>query len=440
MKEFFLINDSTENRITYVHLLLFLISLPFDRFYSELFLISLFIHTCIQLKKKNFLNISYKPLVLMQSVYLLTMAGTIYTMHPNIAFGLWEKQLAIILFPILFLLNPIDLKKYRGQLLYSFALVNVIVLLYLYYDAFSIIRYYKMPVSSIFSGLFFSHKFSAPIDMHATYLSLYCALSMVTIISFLFTKPGTLIQKLMASAAACILSIGLIQLGSRAVIISLLAVILFIVPSFIVQQRVRRNFIAITLLIVGIIASGIIISDGLNYRFIKSLKTDLSIDQQNLTISDPRAQRWELAWQLVKERPLTGYGTGDEVPLLKEKYFEKKFYDSYLHELNAHNQYLSFLIKGGLLALLVYLFTLAYFFRLALKTRNLYFASFLLLVIITGLSENLLNVNKGIFFYAFFLSFFAAGELKIIQKQQLQLQPGNPGKQKNVFTSKELTI
>ena len=130
--------------------------------------------------------------------------------------------------------------------------------------------------------------------------------------------------------------------------------------------------------------------------------------------------------------------TGEEIPLLKEKYFENRYFDSYLHELNAHNQYLSFLIKGGLLALGIYLFTLFYFFRLAIRQKNLFFTGFLILVIITGLSENILNVNKGIFFYAFFLGFFACSELKRKAHKEGS-QAGNPQPPKTVFITKELT-
>jgi O-antigen ligase len=440
MKKLFIIQDNLENKITYVHLLGFLCTLPFNRLYSELFLISLFLHTLISLTRKKISWIRWKETLLMQSVYILTIIGTIYTMHRSIAFGLWEKQLAILLFPLIFFLNTIDLKKYTKPLLYAFALVNILVILYLYYDAFSIILYYNMEWNAILSGLFLNHKFSSPIDIHATYLSLYCALSLVTVLSFFLTNKRTNKEKLLATAALIILTLGLLQLGSRAVLVGLMAVIIFIIPYFIQNSRARKTFTLLALGTTLLIAAGIYVSDGLNYRYIKSLKNDLSIENVAYTLSDPRAERWELAWDLVQKKPLAGYGTGDEVPLLKEKYFEHRFYDSYLHELNAHNQYLSFLIKGGVIALAVFLFTLYYFFRLAIKTRNLFFASFLLLFMVVGFSENILNVNKGIFLYAFFLSFYACGELKRRGIPEEKAMTGNPELKNTVFITKELTI
>ena len=51
MKELLLINDNTANKISYYHLLFLLASLPFDRFYSHIILISFAAHTLIHLKK-----------------------------------------------------------------------------------------------------------------------------------------------------------------------------------------------------------------------------------------------------------------------------------------------------------------------------------------------------------------------------------------------------
>ncbi|MBD0284394.1 MAG: O-antigen ligase family protein, partial [Flavisolibacter sp.] len=147
-------------------------------------------------------------------------------------------------------------------------------------------------------------------------------------------------------------------------------------------------------------------------RYILELKNDLSEDPLWNTTTGSRMERWQLAFELVKNAPLIGYGTDSEVVLLKEKYFENRLYNAYLNNLNAHNQYISFLITGGILALVVYLLTLAFGLRLAIKSKNIIFAGFIVLLLATSVSENILERNKGIFFYSFFLSFFVCAELK----------------------------
>jgi O-antigen ligase len=169
------------------------------------------------------------------------------------------------------------------------------------------------------------------------------------------------------------------------------------------------------------------------------LREDLSEKTADLSIADPRLRRWELALDLVKKAPLTGYGSGDEVGLLKEKYFDNQLYDSYLHRLNAHNQYLSFLLMGGLGALAVYLITLFSGLRLATRQRSFVFLSFVLLLLTVSVSENILSRNKGIFFYSFFFSLFVCAGKK---KRKAPVLPqestttGNPKRRLHVSTFK----
>jgi hypothetical protein len=64
------------------------------------------------------------------------------------------------------------------------------------------------------------------------------------------------------------------------------------------------------------------------------------------------------------------------------------------------------MIKAGLPGLLVYLFVLMYGLAIAWKKRDLSFAAFLFIIAITSVSENILDLNKGIFFYSFFFAYF----------------------------------
>lgn len=98
MREVFIIKDTLTNKISYYHLLLFLILLPFERFYSELVLISFTIHTIIHLRKVQIRSVK-KTVLLLVLIYLLTIAGTIYSTNKGQAFKEWEKQLALFLFP-----------------------------------------------------------------------------------------------------------------------------------------------------------------------------------------------------------------------------------------------------------------------------------------------------------------------------------------------------
>ena len=110
MRELLLIKDTLANKISYYHIMLFLLSLPFDMFYSHLILASFAIHTIIQFKRnavKPVFNIRTGALT---SVFLVTLVSTIYTSNLPHAFIEWELDIPILLFPLLLCFNQLDLK------------------------------------------------------------------------------------------------------------------------------------------------------------------------------------------------------------------------------------------------------------------------------------------------------------------------------------------
>jgi O-antigen ligase len=126
---------------------------------------------------------------------------------------------------------------------------------------------------------------------------------------------------------------------------------------------------------------------------------------------EPRMQRWICAVDLIKQRPLLGYGTGDEVGLLKQKYYDNNLMVSYHLEFNAHNQYLSTLIKHGIIGLLVFMSAFFYYLYLGVRAKDFIYTSFVILLLVGFFTENILDMNKGIFFFAFFNTLFGYNAL-----------------------------
>ncbi|MDB5250974.1 MAG: O-antigen ligase family protein [Flaviaesturariibacter sp.] len=401
--------ETLRSRITYLLLLFFVMSLPFDRFYSQVLLICLVIHTMIHLRTER-LRACLQPRVLvLQAVYFSTMLATLYTAHRTVAFGFWEKQVAIFLFPLILALNPVDRPGFSKPLLRAFAVMITALILYLYADAVQIIRFYRMPASTVLSGLFLSHQFSAPLALHATYLSLFCALSILVLIDLLHERQRNVIVVL-ALAGIAILAMGLLQLASKAVLIGLFLVLVFLVPHSFRDRGKRLAFVCLSILAFAGFALLVEKAGGLQDRIVSGLRTDLGNERPRYSIADPRAARWRIAWQQVQKAPVFGHGAGEELILLRDGYFRKGLYDSYLNKLNAHNQYMSLLLKGGIPALAAFLLTITYAFRHAWRQRSRWGAGLVVLLAVVSVSENILDVNKGIFFFSFFLSLLVLGE------------------------------
>ncbi len=422
MRKLIQIPQGTADRISFFHLAAFLATLPFDRFFSQLILISFIAHTLIHSRTSDYRRLLAPHNFILASIFIVTLIGMSFTPEIKQAGKDLQRQLAIVIIPFLFALSRFPWSGYRDSLMHIFGFVCTGLMLYLYIDAFRIIHFYDLPIRSILSLAFMNHNFSAPVGMHATYLALYAGLSLVYF-SWQLLREN---QRHRGIYIACIiiLLIGLLQLASRSVLIGI-AVSACCIPFFIPAGFKRRKFILSTLVIALVAILGILNIDSFRFRYISTLQDDLTQASINNDLLEPRAQRWQLGWEIATQKPVTGHGSGTEKQLLKEAYYDNGLYNSFLHELNAHNQYLSLWIKTGLWGLLIYLITLFYGLYRARLQQDLVFFAFLVMVAITGFSENLLDVNKGIFFYAFFFSFFVYAGKPLNPFNRLDINNGN---------------
>jgi len=404
MRKLLFIDDTLTNQISFYHLLFLLVSLPFDYFFSHIILISFTLHTLIHLKKSEIKPIVTWRTFMLQSAFLVTVAATIYSHYKTEAFNDMGRQIVILIIPILFCLNPLDFKKYREQLLTAFALCCTATILFLYAHAVYVIRYLHYPLKLIFSHAFTNHNFSEPIGMHATFFSLQIGIALISLLAGIL-KPATTLTRFFFSLCCLILIAGLIQLSSKCVVAIMFIITTFILPFYALNGRKRMLFIAggftASLLLTAILFE----STTFKERYFGSFSKDLSA-KRGPEVTDSRITRWSVVMQVIKQSPITGYGSGSEVPMLKDAFFKNKLYDSYLHGLNAHNQYLSFLFKSGIGGLLIYLVTLAFGFNIAFKTGDIIFITFMLLVGLVSLTENILDVDKGTMFYGLFYPLF----------------------------------
>ncbi|MGN6397427.1 MAG: O-antigen ligase family protein [Mucilaginibacter sp.] len=427
MSRLFSINDSLTNRISFYHLVLLLASLPFDMFYSHLILVSYTLHTIIHLQKSSVKPIFNSQMYVLQAVFMVTVLCAIYSTDRPGAGTEIGRRIAILLIPILFSLNPCDIKKYRDRLFLSYSIVCTLTVLYLYADALVTLRHFNLPYSMLFSSNFANHNFSEPINMHATFFSMQIALALVFFLSMLMKEPSR--SKRMLYLTGCLILIaGIVQLSSKSVFVALFLIINIAVPWFLLESSKRIRYLLISASLSILIVAGILYSKTFNERYVTELTTDLSPAKKG-DILDSRLARWHVILDLIKKKPIIGYGTGTEVGLLHDAFFKNKLYNSFLHNLNAHNEYLSFLIKSGIIGLFVYLANLVFGLQVSIKNRNLLFFSFMLIIATVSCSENILDVDKGVIYYAFFYSLFIFSTEDEIQvkKQQKKHKYSSPG-------------
>jgi O-antigen ligase len=119
-----------------------------------------------------------------------------------------------------------------------------------------------------------------------------------------------------------------------------------------------------------------------------------------------RVALWQSAFEGYKCSPFLGAGTGGAQYLIDEGYLKTGYNYGLDHTYNAHNQYLQFLCRNGLLELVVFIALLCLCFNAAISQKSILFLFFLICMTLNMVSESMLHVQKGIVFFYFFVSAF----------------------------------
>jgi O-antigen ligase len=387
--------------VSYYLILLFLICLPLDHFYSEVFLIALTAHTALLARAADWKKLLDRKVLVLQVLYGVTLLTSLYSPYKSLALDDCFQQLPLLLFPWLCaVLAPVLIER-RDQLLGAFCLSVTAVLLYLYADAIRVIAYFHLPLTDLFSTHFVNQQFSEPLGLHATYLSLYASLSLCWCIQQGLKRP----RKNRYFVCAVFLCISLVQLSAKSAWIALALVGGLGFPYFFFSGRPRIAAFAASAVALGGL---VLLLNGAFFhkRMIDDFKSDMVASKTENPMNQPRMVRWAAAWSLIKAAPLTGYGSGSEMPLLKTAYFEQGLYEPFLLKLNTHNQFLRWWLTSGIGGLAVYLALLGWALYKAISAHDLLWTGFMVMIITVSFAENILDVQHGLFFVSFFLSFF----------------------------------
>lgn len=386
------------DKAAFLFLVLFGVLLPYDMLYATIALYPLILFTFIGFQKNKWQRVP-KVWWIFSILFLLTLVGYTYTTNIEKAAYLIERQLLLCLFPLLLpLVRPLNRDTVNTAMRY-FSLSCIAAILFLLFKCLQLVVNEHLPLSALLESRFYNHSFTAPIGIHATYLSLYVALCILFLIEQIPELPAK--QKVAHVVGILILSIGLYFLAARNTTLSLLFILAFIFPLF----KLRRKFLYF-LCVLGVMIVALFAvrkSTYIKNRFSTDIVQDLGPKTQaTFDNPEPRITRWRCAADIIARKPIWGHGAGDEIPLLKKCYEQKNMSVSYALEFNTHNQYLAILIRNGAIGLLAVVLMFAYLFRLAIVQRDFLYCAFLVLIVIGFVTENIIDANKGIFFFALF--------------------------------------
>lgn len=118
---------------------------------------------------------------------------------------------------------------------------------------------------------------------------------------------------------------------------------------------------------------------------------------------------WNTAYQIIRDHFWIGTGTGDIDRAFKEKYDEVNSGLDEKWRLRAHNQFLTIFATFGVIGFLWFIIALFLPFFALKKWRNWYYLSFIIIAVLSMITEDTLETQAGVTFFAFWNTLLLIG-------------------------------
>ncbi|MES2836159.1 MAG: O-antigen ligase family protein [Bacteroidota bacterium] len=129
-----------------------------------------------------------------------------------------------------------------------------------------------------------------------------------------------------------------------------------------------------------------------------------------------RLEYWKTAMSIIKQNFWFGVGTGDVSDSFKQAYIETNSPLDERWRLRAHNQYISIFVAFGAFGFLIFFASLFSPIILLYKKSTFNYVVFLIIVCLSFLTEDTLETQAGVTFFAFFNSYLLFAYRKEKQK------------------------
>lgn len=355
------------------------------------------------IKSKNVFN---KRFFLLNALVYLFIVGTL-VYSDDVAYGIRKSttMLSLFIFPLCFAMFSRDdvstlyknLEKYLSVYLITVVIFNVIPFLFFFITKYSfdemMVHFHTLIRVDV--GKF---------GIHPIYVSMHCGIA-ILFSMFILRSLKTKWKIIGVLLLDVILVLFLLLYAKKGPILGLMLVSML----FVLFQRRRAIIKPYVFAAIGLVVLMIAIPRTRN-KFLELQKIEV-ITEGSATSTNIRYTIYGLASALIFESPIVGYGIGDYREKLQKKY-EATGNDVLINgRYNAHNQFLSLLIIGGFLVLLAFFFTLAVNLIFAVRFNNELLILVLLFYGVVMLTDNILEREAGVVYFALFLNFFTSKTL-----------------------------
>ncbi|MEM7163211.1 MAG: O-antigen ligase family protein [Bacteroidota bacterium] len=307
-----------------------------------------------------------------------------------------ETKLSFLLAPFLFSMTSINVLWIKRFLL-AFLLGNLAAFAWNIGDSFQ---------SYLASGKLISFIMKYFSDLvHPSYWGMYLIFCLLLLGYFYLWKtfPARR-QTALFIILGLIFLIALALIQSKNAIVALVFIPVMLLVWLIVKKGKWKKGLLAFIGIMVFVGTLFYITPNLQVRFAKMYDSinKSAIQSSSKSSTDARLVAWNASLELIKERPILGYGIGQEKNSLVYIYKRDRFEFAEEKRLDSHSQFLFTWISGGILAFssLMYLFIILVY--QGIKRKNGLMVLFSILVFFSCLTESMFESQSGVLFFVFF--------------------------------------
>ncbi len=307
------------------------------------------------------------------------------------------ERYAILFFlpPALAIIAPIPYQYIRWACNVFIIVTVAVCLLALYksYQEYLVSKDYRV---------FYYHYLSQQVQLNAIFLSNFCLASIIWL--FYFSSKRIII--LLKIPVALFLTMMIFVLSSKMILLLLaLSIPLFIIYYKGFKTNIFKSFIALLLLLL----LGVVVIEKLPYLKWRIRTTEVKMyegPKDNHNGVAIRLLMWKTGWDLIKERPFTGYGLKGASKKTLEQYKKRGFILGYEQNYHTHNQYIESALMAGFPALILLIAIIGMTLARGFTTNNILLIAGSLHFALHSVIESTFEVQQEFIFFMFFIFLF----------------------------------
>jgi O-antigen ligase len=335
---------------------------------------------------------------------LLTIFSLLYTSDMKAGRQAVESQATLLIFPIIF--SQLGISNFEFKWFKRFYILFFLTLC-LALECRIIITMINSEynfIDNFFSYTYTYENLTTENIIQPVYLGIYIVLANIFCLTAIKNKPGkgeTVISVLILLFNTFFL----FQLGARSAILqNILLIGSYTIYLFYLEKKILLGTIIIITIAVAIVM--LYVSSGFTRMRMQGTLTEIT--SRDLKKDDPKSRMiiWPCALEIIQNNWIMGVGTGDSESKLMDSYKKHNLIELYESKLNAHNQYLTIIMRHGLLGVLGILVSIVLPMVIYCRDKNIEAFLFTVLVAFFFLTENVLSRAQGVIFFSLFQSIF----------------------------------